>query len=168
MEEIHITRAEQGEHWLVVTNVTTIKASAQDTSGNLLILEITVPPGGGPPVLHRHEYSEVFMFQEGKFEVSTVNEDFELSEFEVGTGDTVSIPSMAWHDFKNVGATPDRFIAVHSTPMMEDFMREIGRQIDDPLSPPEPGPPPSEEEMRRMMGIIGKYMEVLPSEKVRS
>jgi mannose-6-phosphate isomerase-like protein (cupin superfamily) len=168
MEEIHVTRADQGEHWLVVTEVTTIKASAQGTSGNLLVLEVTVPPGGGPPALHRHEYSEVFMFQKGEFEVSTVNEDFELNAFRVGPGDTVSIPAMAWHNFKNVGATPGKFIAVHSPPTMEGFMREIGRQIDDLLSLPEPGPPPSEEEMRRMMGIIGKYMEVLPPEKVRS
>jgi mannose-6-phosphate isomerase-like protein (cupin superfamily) len=168
MNTIHVTRVNEGEHWLVVTDVTTIKASARDTSGELLVLEVTVPPGGGPPVLHRHEYSEVFMFQEGEFEVSTVNEDFEPSALRVGAGDTVSVPAMAWHNFKNVGATPGRFIAVHSPPVMEGFMREIGRQIDDPHNPPEPSAPPSEEEMRRMMGLLGKYMEVLPPEKVRA
>ncbi|MBA2714345.1 MAG: cupin domain-containing protein [Rubrobacteraceae bacterium] len=168
MDTIHVTRADEGEHWLVVTDVTTIKASAQDTSGKLLVLEVTVLPGGGPPVLHRHEYSEVFLFQEGEFEVSTVNEDFELTAYKVGAGDTVSVPSMAWHNFRNVGTTPGRFIAVHSPPVMEGFMREIGRQMDDPNNPPEPGAPPSEEEMRRMMEIIGKYMEVLPPENVRA
>ncbi|MBA2534326.1 MAG: cupin domain-containing protein [Rubrobacter sp.] len=167
MNTIHVARAGEGEHWLVVTDVTTIKASAQDTSGKLLVLEVTVPPGGGPPVLHKHEYSEVFLFQEGEFEVSTVNKDFELTTFKVGAGGTVSIPSMAWHNFKNVSATPGRFIAVHSPPVMEGFMREIGRQIDDPHNPPEPGAPPTEEEMRRMMEIIGKYMEMLPPENVR-
>ena len=168
MDTIHVTRANEGEHWLVVTDVTTIKASARDTSAELLVLEVTVPPGDGPPVLHRHEYSEVLLFKEGVFEVSTSNEDFELSALEVGAGDTVSIPAMAWHNFKNVGARPGRFIAVHSPPVMEGFMHEIGHQIDDPHNPPEPGPPPSEEQIRRMMGIIGKYMEVLPPEKVRS
>ena len=166
MDTIHVTRAGEGEHWLVVTDVTTIKASGRDTSGKVLVLEVNVPPGVGPPVLHRHEYSEVFLFQEGEFELSTVDEDYAPSTFRVGAGDTVSIPSMAWHNFKNVGAAPGRFIAVHGPAVMEDFMREIGRQLDDPQDPPTPEGPPSEAEMRRMMGIIGKYMEMLPPDKV--
>lgn len=167
MDTIRVTRADEGEHWLVVTDVTTITASGDDTSGKLLVIEVTVPPGGGPPVHHRHEYSEVFLFHEGEFEVSTVDEDYNSNGFRVGAGDTVSIPSMVWHNFKNVGETPGRFTTVHSPAVMEDFMREIGQQIDDPSNPPEPEGPPSEEEMQRMMEIIGRYMEVLPIEKVR-
>lgn len=167
MDTIQVTRAGGGEHWLVVTDVTTIKASGRNTSGKLLVLEVTVPPGGGPPVHHRHAYAEVFLFQEGEFEVSTVDEDYVLSALRVGPGDTVSIPSMAWHNFKNVGEEPGRFIAVHSPAVMEEFMREIGHQIQDPNHPPEPDGPPTEEKMQRMMEIIGKYMEVLPPDKLR-
>jgi mannose-6-phosphate isomerase-like protein (cupin superfamily) len=167
MDTIHVTRAGEGEHWLVVTDVTTVRASGRHTSGNLLVIEVNVPPGGGPPFLHRHGYAEAFLFQEGEFEVSTVDEDFALSTCRVTAGETVSVPSMVWHNFKNVGATPGRFIAVHSPAVMEDFMREIGRQIDDPHSPTPPAGPPSEEEQQRMMEIIGKYMEVLPPDKVR-
>lgn len=167
MDTIHVTRSDEGEHWLVVTDVTTVKASARHTSGNLLVIEVNVPPGGGPPVLHRHGYAEAFLFEEGEFEVSTVDEDYTLSTFRVTAGDTVSVPSMVWHNFKNVGATPGRFIAVHSPAVMEDFMREIGRQIDDPHGPPQPAGSPSEKEQQRMMEIISKYMEVLPPDKVR-
>ena len=168
MNTIHVTRAGEGEHWLVISDVTTVKASARHTSGNLLVVEVNVPPGGGPPALHRHGYAEAFLFQEGEFEVSTVDEeDYALSTFRVTAGDTVSVPSMVWHNFKNVGTAPGRFIAVHSPAVMEDFMREIGRQIDDPQNPPQPTGPPSEEERQRMMEIIGKYMEVLPPDKVR-
>ena len=163
---INVTRADQGEHWLVGTDANTIKASGRDTSDKLLVVEVTVSPGGGPPVLHRHAYSEVFLFQEGEFEISTVDEDYTLSTMRVGAGDTMSIPSMAWHNFKNVGASPGRFIVVHSPAVMEGFLREIGRQIDDPHNPPEPEGPPTEEEMQRMMGVIGKYMEMLPPEKI--
>ena len=166
MDTINVTRVGEGEHWLVVTDVTTIKASGENTSGKLLVLEVTVQPGGGPPVLHRHEYSEVFLFQEGEFEVSTVDENYALSTVRVGVGDTVSIPSMVWHNFKNVGETPGEFTAVHSPAVMEDFMREIGRQISDPQHPPAPDGPPSDQEMQRMMEIIGRYMEMLPPEKV--
>jgi mannose-6-phosphate isomerase-like protein (cupin superfamily) len=168
MDTIYVTRADEGEHWLVVTDMTTIKASGRNTSGKLLVIEVTVPPGGGPPVLHRHEYSEVFLFQEGDFEVNTVDDSYTPSTFRVGAGDTVSIPSMIWHNFKNVGEVPGKFTAVHSPAVMENFMREIGRQIDDPHDPPAPDAPPSEEEMQKMMGIIGKYMEMLPPEEVES
>jgi mannose-6-phosphate isomerase-like protein (cupin superfamily) len=166
VDTIHVSRTGEGEHWLVVTDVTTIKASGRDTSGKLLVLEVSVPPGGGPPVLHRHEYSEVFLFQEGEFEVSTVDEDYTPSTSRVGPGDTVAIPSMVWHTFKNVGEVRGRFTAVHSPAVMEDFIRRIGRQIDDPHNPPEPEGPPSDSEMQRMMQIIGRYMEMLSPEKV--
>jgi mannose-6-phosphate isomerase-like protein (cupin superfamily) len=166
MNNIHVTRAEEGEHWLVVTDVITVKASARHTSGNLLVIEVNVPPGGGPPVLHRHGYAETLLFQEGDFELSTLDADGAPSTVRVKAGDTASIPSMAWHNFKNVGDIPGRFIAVHSPAVMEDFMREIGKPIDDPHNPPDPDGPPSDEEMRRMMKIIGKYMEVLPPEKI--
>ena len=167
METIHVTKAGQEEHWLVGTDVTTIKASGRDTSGNLLVLEVNVPPGGGPPVLHRHGYAETFLFQEGEFEVSTLDADDALSTVRVTAGDTVSIPSMAWHNFKNVGAAPGKFIAIHSPAVMEAFMREIGQPIDDPKNPPEPTGPPSDEERHRMMEIIQKYMEILPPDKIR-
>ena len=55
MDTVHVTRTDEGEHWLVVTDVTTIKASGADTSGRLLVLEVTIPPSGGPPVFHRHD-----------------------------------------------------------------------------------------------------------------
>jgi mannose-6-phosphate isomerase-like protein (cupin superfamily) len=166
MDTINVTRANEGEHWLVVTDVTTIKASGENTSGKLLVLEVTVAPGGGPPVLHRHEYSEVFLFQEGEFEVSTVDEAYTPTTVRVGAGDTVSIPSMVWHNFKNVGEAPGRFTAVHSPAVMEDFMREIGRQIDDPHRPPGQDGPPSDQEMQRMLEIIGRYMEMMPPERI--
>jgi mannose-6-phosphate isomerase-like protein (cupin superfamily) len=166
-DTIHVTRDGEGEHWLVGPDVTTIKASARDTSGNLLVLEVKVPPGGGPSVLHRHEYSESFLFQEGEFEVSTVDEDYAPSKVRVGAGDTVSVPSMVWHNFKNVGATPGKFLAIHSPAVMEAFVQEIGRRIEDPRNPPEPEGPPSEREMRRMMEVVGKYMEVLPSDRMQ-
>ena len=167
MNAIHVTKAGQGEHWLVGTDVTTIKASGRDTSGNLLVLEVNVPPGGGPPVLHRHGYAETFLFQEGEFEVSTLDSDDALSTVRVTAGDTVSIPSMAWHNFKYVGAAPGKFIAIHSPAVMEAFMREIGQPIDDPKNPPEPAGPPSDEERHRMMEIIQKYMDILPPDKIR-
>jgi len=84
----------------------------------------------------------------------------------VEAGDTFSIPSMVWHNFKNVGEAPGGFVAVHSPAVMEDFIREIGQQIDNSRDPPAPGGPPSDAEVQRMMGIISKYMEMRPPDKI--
>ena len=110
----------------------------------------------------------MFLFRKGEFEVSTVDENYVSSTIRVGAGDTVSIPSMVWHNFKNVGKVPGKFTAVHSPAAMEDFMREVGRQIDDPDHPPAPDGPPSDQEMQMLMETIGRYMEMLPPEKIRS
>jgi hypothetical protein len=91
-----------------------------------------------------------------------------LGTFNVAAGDTVSIPSMAWHNFKNVGAGPGRFIVVHSPAVMEEVIHEIGQRIEDPKNPPEPDGPPSEEEMLRMMEAIGRHIEMLPPDKMQN
>jgi mannose-6-phosphate isomerase-like protein (cupin superfamily) len=163
---IDVTRAGGGEHWLFGGDVTTIKASGRHTSGDLLVLGVTVAAGGGPPSLHRHQYTETFLFQEGEFEVSTLDVNGSSGAINVAAGDTVSIPSMAWHNFKNVGAGPGRFIVVHSPAVMEDVIHEIGQRIEDPENPPEPDGPPSEEEMLRMMEAIGRHIEMLPPDKM--
>ena len=165
-DTVNVTRAGEEEHWLFGADVTTIKASGRHTSGDLLVLEVTVAAGGGPPSLHRHEYTETFLFQEGEFEVSTLDADGSLGTFNVAAGDTVSIPSMAWHNFKNVGAGLGRFIVVHSPAVMEEVIHEIGQRIEDPKNPPEPDGPPSEEEMLRMMEAIGRHIEMLPPDKI--
>jgi mannose-6-phosphate isomerase-like protein (cupin superfamily) len=166
METIHITPTGQGKHFLVVTDVVTIKASGRDTSGQLLVLEVRVPAGGGPPVLHRHRYAETFYILEGEFEVDTTDAENRLSTGKITAGDTVSIPSLVWHNFKNVGAGPGKFIVVHSPATMESFIRELGQSIPDPLNPPKPAGPPSHEQMEKMMALITKYMDVLPADQL--
>ncbi|MGB9634601.1 MAG: hypothetical protein ACPL8I_14780 [Chloroflexaceae bacterium] len=73
---------------------------------------------------------------------------------------------MVWHTYKNVGATPGRFIAVLSPAGMERFFREIGRPLDDPRNPPVPAGPPSDEQRQQMMAIIARHMEILPPEAI--
>jgi mannose-6-phosphate isomerase-like protein (cupin superfamily) len=168
METIQVTKAGQGKYFLVAGDVCIVRVSGQDTSGQMLMLEVTVPGGGGPPVLHRHQYSEIFYFLEGEFEISTVDDDYKLSTHRVNPGDALSVPSMAWHNFKNVGNTDGKFLVTHSPPVMEAFIQEVGEPTEDPLNPPKPAGPPSPEAVQRLMQIMSKYMEVLPPDKVSS
>lgn len=168
METISVTRPGEGSHFLIGSDVATLRASSRQTGGRMLVVETVVPRGGGPPVMHRHEYAEVFSIIDGVFEVSTVDEDMRLRTMAASAGDIVSIPSMVWHNFKNISASEGRLIAIHDRAVMEGFMIELGQPIDDPRNLPAPSGPPTEAEQGRMMAIITRYMEVLsPNQIVR-
>jgi mannose-6-phosphate isomerase-like protein (cupin superfamily) len=166
VNSIHITRASEGRRVLVGADVVTIKAGSAETAGSLLVFETRVEAGGGPPMLHRHAYSEVFVFLSGTFEVSTLGADNHVQTATLEPGDTVAIPSMAWHTFKNIGNMPGTFLAIHSPPVMEGLIAEIGRPLNGSEETPAPAGPPSKEEMEQFMRVIGKYMELLPPETI--
>lgn len=166
MDSMHITRASEGRKVLVGADVVTIKVGSTETAGSTLVFETRVLAGGGPPMLHRHAYSEVFFFLSGTFEVSTLGEDNRARSARLEAGDTVAIPSMAWHTFKNVGSTPGTFLAIHSPPVMEALIAEVGKPLDGSEETPAPAAPPSKEEMERFIRVIGKYMDLLPPEVI--
>lgn len=50
--------------------IVVLMTSAQ-SGGALFAIEIRMPPGGGPPVMHRHEPSEIYFVQRGELTVYT-------------------------------------------------------------------------------------------------
>ncbi|PSR54979.1 hypothetical protein AHMF7605_16445 [Adhaeribacter arboris] len=100
MQSIHLTKAGTGKYFKLGSDLVVVKAGSQETAGTMLVLEVTVPAGSGPPMLHRHIYSETFYFLEGDFMVSTTNSHSRLQTQIVQPGDVLAIPSMAWHNFK--------------------------------------------------------------------
>ena len=157
MSTISITKADQGEHWLVGGETTTIKVSGAETAGELFVVETSVTPGGGPGLV-RHEFIETFYVVEGEFEFGTMEETGEPEVVSVGVGDTIFVPSMAWHSYKNVGASRGRLLTTFATATIEDLAHLIGQKIEDPANPPAaPENPPSEEEQRRAVEIMQKY-----------
>jgi mannose-6-phosphate isomerase-like protein (cupin superfamily) len=165
MQTLHLTKAGSGKYFLLGSDLVTVKAGSRETSATMLVLEVTVPAGGGPPMLHRHVYAETFYFLEGTFMISTTDSHFRLHTQTVQPGDVLSIPSMAWHNFKNTGGTAGRFLVVHSSPVMEGLLQEIGQPLDEPLLPSDTGTPPTPQQLQNMLQILGKYMEFLPPDK---
>jgi mannose-6-phosphate isomerase-like protein (cupin superfamily) len=160
MNQLHINKSNEGEHFMVGSDIVTIKAWSQHTSGHMLMVEVRIRPGGGPPALHRHESSEVFYILEGEFEFSTIDEAGEVTLATLSAGDTLAIPSMAWHNFKNIGSSQGRVLVVHSPTNGEDFLRAAGVPITDPLHPPQ-AQKPTAEQLERMNAAMLQYMEIL-------
>jgi mannose-6-phosphate isomerase-like protein (cupin superfamily) len=56
-------------HVGVVGDTYTILLSGKDTGGRYCLIDMHVPPGGGPPP-HRHDFEESFTILEGEIEVT--------------------------------------------------------------------------------------------------
>ena len=161
MESVCVTRSGEGEHYLVASDVITIKASGPNTSDRFVLIEVRVRPGEGPPAMHRHFYSEAFYVLSGEFEFITTDSAGEITRHCIAEGDTIALPSMAWHNFKNISSITGRLLSFHSPSGMEHFAREFGVPIEDPQNPPEAAPP-SEEQRQKLIASIGKYVEFMP------
>src|SRR5271167_2251265 len=55
-------------HIGVVGDTYTILLSGKDTAGRFCLIDMHIPPGGGPPP-HRHDFEETFTLLEGELAV---------------------------------------------------------------------------------------------------
>src|SRR5271165_2376523 len=82
-------------HIGVAGDTYTILLTGNDTNGRLCLIDMFVPPGGGPPP-HRHDFEETFIILEGGLDVT-----FRGHQMVIRAGDTIHIPSNAPHQFHN-------------------------------------------------------------------
>src|SRR5882757_3930970 len=82
-------------HIGVVGDTYTILLSGADTAGRFCLIDMHVPPGGGPPP-HRHDFEETFTVLEGELEAT-----FRGEKTTVRAGETVHVPANAPHQFHN-------------------------------------------------------------------
>jgi quercetin dioxygenase-like cupin family protein len=80
-------------HIGIVGDTYTITVSGDQTNGRFCVIDMYVPPGGGPGP-HRHDFEETFILLEGEVEAT-----FRGKKSTVKAGDTINIPSNAPHQF---------------------------------------------------------------------
>jgi quercetin dioxygenase-like cupin family protein len=142
------------EHrWLLGETITTLLSGAS-TGGELTVMEVRTPPGGGVPFLHTHPGGETFVVLDGTYEIYG-QIDGEKQAIDAPVGRAVFIPSDAPHGYANVGDTPGRMLMLlHAGSRMEDFFRAVGTRIDDPAHPPAMEGPP---DMERLAAVMAEY-----------
>jgi quercetin dioxygenase-like cupin family protein len=107
-------------HLGVVGDTYTILVSGSDTAGRYTLIDMHVPPGGGPPP-HRHDFEEMFTILEGEIELT-----FRGVSTVATVGETINVPANAPHVFRNASERPARLLCLCSPAGQEDFFREVG------------------------------------------
>ena len=73
------------------------------SSDAILAAEVRIPPGGGPPALHRHDPDEVYRVERGTLTLYT-EQDGARAERQLGPGDVAYIPGGQPHTVRNESA----------------------------------------------------------------
>lgn len=139
-------------HVGVVGDTYTILLSGEDTQGRYCLVDMHVPPGGGPPP-HRHDFEESFTVLAGEIEAT-----FRGEKSIVRTGQTIHIPANAPHSFSNASQQPARLLCICSPAGQEEFFVAIGVPLADRTTPaPTPDPATQAAMMAKVRAILPKY-----------
>jgi quercetin dioxygenase-like cupin family protein len=119
-------------HISVAGGTYTILVTGKDTGGRYCLIDMHVPPGGGPPP-HRHDFEETFVVLDGEVEFT-----FRGEKSAVLAGTTVHIPSNAPHAFRNASDRAARLLCLCSPAGAEEFFLAIGDPVASRAAPPPP------------------------------
>jgi quercetin dioxygenase-like cupin family protein len=118
------------QHLGVVGDTYTILLSGTDTAGQFTLIDMHVPPGGGPPP-HRHDFEETFILLDGELQAT-----FRGEKRVVRAGETIHIPANAPHQFHNASSKPVRMLCICSPAGQEQFFQELGIPVATRTTPP--------------------------------
>jgi quercetin dioxygenase-like cupin family protein len=101
----------------------TIRATCAQTGGALFAVDVRMPPGGGPPVMHRHDPGEVYYVLEGEF-TFYVGEAGDVWRITATAGDVVPLAGGVPHTVRNESDADAVAFMVHAPGApMENFSR---------------------------------------------
>jgi mannose-6-phosphate isomerase-like protein (cupin superfamily) len=114
----------------------TVLAGSVETGGDLFAVELRMPPGGGPPVMHRHAPSEVYRILSGEFTFYETGPDGVTSRRTAHTGQTVVLAGDTPHTIRNESGETSVAFCVHAPGgAMEGFSRAAAALATDGVVP---------------------------------
>ena len=119
-------------HLGVVGDTYTILVSGDDTAGRYTLIDMYVPPGGGPPP-HRHDFEEMFTVLDGEVQVT-----FRGETLVARAGETINVPANAPHAFTNAGDKPSRLLCMCAPSGQEEFFTLVGQPVATRTEAPPP------------------------------
>lgn len=119
-------------HIAMVGDTYTILVSGEQTAGQYCLIDMLIPPGGGPAP-HRHDFEEMFTILEGEVEFT-----FRGEQTVARSGDTLNVPANAPHFFTNATDETVRLLCMCSPAGQEEFFAEVGIQVATRTTPAPP------------------------------
>jgi quercetin dioxygenase-like cupin family protein len=127
---ISLDQTDNLPHIGLVGDTYTVTIKGEDTNGRFCVIDMHIPPGGGPPP-HRHDFEETFILLEGEIEAT-----FRGKKTSVRAGDTLNIPANAPHRFQNTSTGNVRMLCICSPAGQERFFTEVGTPVATRTTPP--------------------------------
>jgi quercetin dioxygenase-like cupin family protein len=113
----------QLSHIGLVGDTYTVLISGADTAGRYCLIDMLIPPGGGPGP-HRHDFEEMFSIVEGEVEFT-----FRGQRRTATSGQTVNIPANAPHLFRNASDSEVRMLCMCTPAGQEEFFAAVGEPV---------------------------------------
>jgi quercetin dioxygenase-like cupin family protein len=114
----------------VVGDTYTVLFSGEQTAGRFAMLDMLIPPGGGPPP-HRHDFEECFRVLEGSVEVHVRD----LPPVWLEVGESANIPANAPPYRPQRGAGSSATALYRRTFRPREVLRRVRRSRPDPDLP---------------------------------
>lgn len=129
---ISIITTNDGERLGIAGGNYRIIISGEQTNGNYAVIEMTVPPGGGPPPHSHPDTQEMFHVLEGEVEFKT-----EAGRQIVTKDGFINIPfGGAIHCFNNTSENYARLLCTVVPAGLENLFREVGTPVLPGQMPP--------------------------------
>ena len=119
-------------HIGLVGDTYTVLIKGDDTAGKYTLIDMLVPPGGGPPP-HRHDFEEMFTVLDGEVQVT-----FRGQTLVARAGETINVPANAPHAFTNAGDAPSRLLCLCAPAGQEEFFLLVGQPVATRTEAPAP------------------------------
>jgi quercetin dioxygenase-like cupin family protein len=130
----------------------TIVVEGKDTNGRYTVIDMLVPPSGGPPT-HRHDFEEMFTVLEGEIVLT-----FRGQQLLAKAGQTINVPANAPHSFKNVSDRPARLLCMCTPAGQDEFFLQIGDRVAGRTTPaPKMDEAQKAERGRTVAALAGRY-----------
>jgi quercetin dioxygenase-like cupin family protein len=138
----------EGDALWMLNSLYEVRASGDDTGGELTAMEMTIPPGMGPPP-HVHQGGESVYVLEGRIRYHIGGH-----VHEGGPGTFFYVPAGIEENFEPADDNPLRLLVVYTPGGMDKFFKEAGEPAERREIPPPSDAPP---DLERLTAIAEKH-----------
>jgi quercetin dioxygenase-like cupin family protein len=117
------------KHVALAGDIYTMLLTGEDTAGKFCLIDMQIPPGGGPPA-HRHDFEETFSVLEGECVVT-----FRGRDVTVRAGQTANIPANAPHFIHNDSTEMVHVLCTCAPAGQDAFFLAVGTPVPSRTSP---------------------------------